>query len=68
MIYRVAFAALIAGVFGLTVLAAGCAPFIKYPSCGQYHIPRPTDGAVCRECLDKDGSRFAECHLGRILP
>lgn len=52
------------------ISAAACAvigcsrPVMRYPSCGAYH-QRLTDGAVCRECIDAQGS-YAECGM-RVL-
>ena len=57
---KVLFGAVVfAAAIGVNLLA-GCAQIV-YPSCGQY-VHRLTDGADCRECLDRDGSHFAQCH------
>ena len=56
--------------FGILVTAAalavnalmGCAT-LKYPSCGNWRDPRPSDGAVCRECFSLKDGHYAECGM-----
>lgn len=46
-------------IAAVLLCAAACAPFIKLPSCGDWH--KRGDGNTCRECVDR-GGRYAQCH------